>query len=67
MKKIDVAYYTRRANAKKKTLAADLKKIVKKNPKGLLADVKSATESTWKEVSCVACGHCCMEMTPPWK
>ena len=67
MKKIDVAYYTRRANAKKKTLAADLKKIVKKNPKGLLADVKSATESTWKEVSCVACGHCCMEMTPTWK
>jgi hypothetical protein len=30
MKKIDVAYYTRRANAKKKTLAADLKKIIKK-------------------------------------
>ncbi len=67
MKKVDVKYYTRRANAKKKGLAASLKKIIRKKPHGLLKDVKEVTAETWKEISCVDCGHCCMEMTPTWK
>jgi uncharacterized protein len=67
MKKVDLAYYTRRAHAKKKKLAADLNKALKKKPKGLLSAVKQASDETWKEISCVKCGHCCKEMTPTWK
>lgn len=67
MKKIDVSYYTRRAHAKKKSLSVELRAVLKKKPKSLLADVKKATEETWKEISCVACGSCCNGMTPTWK
>jgi len=67
MKKVDVAYYKRRASAKKKALTKDLRAVVKNKPAGFLKEVKAATDETWKEISCVACGHCCMEMTPTWK
>ncbi len=67
MKRINVEYYRRRANAKKKKLAVGLRKIAKLKPRGLVKDVKAITEETWKEISCVDCGHCCMEMTPTWK
>ncbi len=66
-KKIDVKYYARRGHAKKKQLGANLKKIMRKKPVGFLQDVKKAADETWKEISCVDCGHCCMEMTPTWK
>jgi len=67
MKKINVDYYVRRAHAKKKSLAVFLKKVARKKPRGLLKDVKLATEQTWQDVSCVNCGNCCMTMTPTWK
>ena len=67
MKKIDLSYYTRRAHAKKKALASFLKKLARKKPRGLLRDVQAAADKTWAEISCVKCGHCCLEMTPTWK
>jgi uncharacterized protein len=67
MKKLNVNHYVRRAHAKKKGLTAFLRKLAKKKPRRLLADVKAAEQATWKEISCVECGHCCMEMTPTWK
>lgn len=66
MKKLNYAYYVRRAHAKKKKLAANLKKLIRKKPKGLLKEVKAASDDTWKEISCIECGHCCREMTPTW-
>jgi len=65
--KLNVQYYIRRANAKKKALSLFLKKLVRKKPKGILAVTKKATEQTWEKVSCITCGHCCSEMTPTWK
>jgi Fe-S-cluster containining protein len=67
MKKVDVAYSKRRASAKTNALTKDLRAVVKNKPAGFLKEVKAATDETWKEISCVACGHCCMEMTPTWK
>ena len=67
MSKLDVKYYTRRANAKKKSLTLMLRKLMRKKPRGLVTTVKHITEDTWKAVNCTTCGHCCAEMTPTWK
>ena len=64
---VNTEYYKRRANAKKKALTADLKVLVRKKPKGIVAAVKKVSAETWQEVDCKSCGHCCMSMTPTWK
>ncbi len=64
---LDVKHYVRRAHFKKKALGTFLKKMVKTKPTGMLKLVKEASDYTWKNVSCVTCGHCCAEMTPTWK
>lgn len=65
--KVNVAKYRRRAYQKKKVLSAFLKKLAKKNPKGLLKYTAIAEQHAWKEVNCTNCGNCCMTMTPTWK
>jgi len=64
---MNVDRYARRAHAKKKGLTQSMKKLVKKNPAGILKDAKVAADTAWKEVSCIDCGHCCKKMTPTWK
>ncbi len=65
--KVNVAQFRRRAYRKKKVLAAFLKKLAKKNPKGLTKLTAQAEAETWKEINCQSCGNCCMTMTPTWK
>lgn len=60
-------YYRRRAHAKKAGLSKFLKKVVRKKPRGLLKDVKQASDQAWETVNCTNCGACCKEMTPTWK
>jgi Fe-S-cluster containining protein len=65
--KIDVKKFRQRAYRKKKFLSAFLKKLAKKNPRGLLKITAAAEAQTWKEINCQKCGNCCMTMTPTWK
>ncbi len=67
MQPFNFDYYRRRAHAKKAGLAKFLKKIVRKKPRGLLAAVNQATQQTWADIDCKACGACCKHMTPTWK
>ena len=67
MKKLNVQYFVRRGRAKKKQLGLFLKALARKKPRGIHKTLKEAEQATWKEVSCVTCGHCCAEMTPTWK
>jgi Fe-S-cluster containining protein len=67
MKKLNVQYFVRRGRAKKKKLGLFLKALARKKPRGIHKTLKEAEQATWKEVSCVTCGHCCAEMTPTWR
>lgn len=65
--KVNVDKYRRRAYQKKKVLSAFLKKLARKNPRGLTRLTQQAEKHAWSEINCQKCGNCCMTMTPTWK